>query len=103
MSVNRKHPHCPWSTAQIRERVERWIVHVFGHRRGYEIEHETKREAFARAVMQEAWTEYIAGMQTHRGTPATISVEMWRATEAAFFDAFGIEPAQPFVYDERVG
>jgi len=84
MTANRKHPHCPWSTAQIRERVDRWIVHVFGNRRGYEIEHETKREAFARAAIQEAWTEYIDSER------ATISIEAWRDTEAAFFAAFGV-------------
>ena len=90
MPVNRKHPHCPWSTAQVRERVDRWIVHMFGHRRGYEIEHEAKREAFARAAMQEAWTEYIDSMQRYRNERATISIEAWRDTEAAFFAAFGV-------------
>ena len=91
MPANRKHPHCHWSTAQIRERVDRWIIHVFGHRRGYEIEHETKREAYARAVMHEAWTEYIVSMHRYRSEQATISIEAWRDTEAAFFEEFGVE------------
>ncbi len=88
----RKYPHCPWSTAQIRERVAAKIIAEFGHRRGYERMGRSDREIVAKATAWEAISEHVENARRYDpGTESMIvTSEMIRDTQAAIFDAFGL-------------
>ena len=96
MATNKKHPGCPWSTAQVRERVDRKIHAMFGHRRGYEIQPFCIREMIAMGTIAEAWGEHTENTAAFSDGPPGVVIERdcWRATKAAFFDAFGLTDAE---------
>ena len=102
--VNAKYRKCPWSTAQVREIVTR-KVDAMGGRRAFDWVGAEIREAVAMATIMEAFVAYAHGARTHGAPEGSIvfDADIVDDTKAAFFNEFGIEPAQSFVYDERVG
>lgn len=78
---NRKHHHCPWSTAQIRERVNAKIITEFGHRRGYERMCRSDREIVAKATAWEAICEHVENAR--RYDPGTGTSDQPAGVEAS--------------------